>query len=172
MRSDASTYFTIAATAAVMCLLFLPRVNSFIPNWKTNVRTYVRHRPQGSSVQRDMTRLPDGMPVMPKDVVKYSQVPKVGTVFTATTIPSGLLKQHNTKKGTWGIIRVLQGQLEYSIIEPERSTHILDKDNHGVIEPTRLHHVKALSSDLEFVVEFWRLPGTGVVDEKREGLNE
>jgi tellurite resistance-related uncharacterized protein len=40
----------------------------------------------------------------------------------------------------------------------------------GVIEPTKLHSVKALSDDVEFVVEFWRRPGTGVVDEKREGL--
>jgi len=28
-----------------------------------------------------------------------------------------------------------------------------------------------MSDDLEFVVEFWRVPGTGVVDEKREGLD-
>ena len=62
--------------------------------------------------------------------------------------------------------------MEYSIIEPEERTHILDKDKHGVIEPTMLHHVKALTNDLEFVVEFWRVPGTGVVDEKREGLDE
>ncbi|KAL7517851.1 hypothetical protein ACHAWX_002729 [Stephanocyclus meneghinianus] len=168
MRSETSAYLTIAAMAAVISLVILPRVHSFIPYLKTNVRQ--THK--SSSVHICMTRLPNGMPILPKDVVKYSQVPKVGNVFTATTIPSGLLKQHNTKKGTWGIIRVLQGQLEYSIIEPEASTHILDKDNHGVIEPTRLHHVKALTNDLEFVVEFWRVPGTGVVDEKREGLDE
>jgi tellurite resistance-related uncharacterized protein len=62
--------------------------------------------------------------------------------------------------------------LEYTIIEPEKSIHVLDRDNHGVIEPTKLHQVKALTDDLEFVVEFWRLPGTGGVNEKREGLNE
>jgi tellurite resistance-related uncharacterized protein len=90
----------------------------------------------------------------------------------ATTIPSGLLKEHNTKKGTWGLIRVLKGQLEYKIIETDKSTHVLDKDNHGIIEPTKLHQVKALTDDLEFVVEFWRVPGTGMVNEKREGLNE
>ena len=30
--------------------------------------------------------------------------------------------------------------------------------------------VRALSNDVEFVVEFWRFHGTGEVDEKREGL--
>lgn len=108
------------------------------------------------------------MPILPSNVVKYTQVPK--TKFTATTIPSGLLKSHTTKKGTWGVIRVFQGQLEYTIHEPEKSIHVIDKDHAGVIEPTMLHQVRAMSDDLEFVVEFWRVPGTGVVDEKREGL--
>ena len=68
------------------------------------------------------------------------------------------------------MIRVSQGQLEYTIHEPQPSVHVLDKDHLGVIEPTMLHQVKALSEDMEFVVEFWRAPGTGGVDEKREGL--
>ena len=67
--------------------------------------------------------------------------------------------------GTWGVIRVMKGKLQYTIIEPEKSIHVLDKDHHGVI-------VKSLTGDLEFVVEFWRIPGTGVVNEKREGLKE
>ena len=74
--------------------------------------------------------------------------------------------------GTWGVIRVMKGKLQYTIIEPEKSIHVLDKDHHGVIEPTKLHQVKSLTGDLEFVVEFWRIPGTGVVNEKREGLKE
>lgn len=108
------------------------------------------------------------MPTLPSDVVQYTQVPK--GKFTATTIPSGLLKSHNTKKGTWGVIRVFQGQLEYTILEPEKSVHLLDSEHLGIIEPKMLHQVRAASDDVEFVVEFWRVPGTGVVDEKREGL--
>ena len=46
----------------------------------------------------------DGMPILPKEVVKYSQVPKDPKVFTATTTPNGLLNQHNTKDRTWGVI--------------------------------------------------------------------
>ena len=64
-----------------------------------------------------------------------------------------------------------KGQLEYTIVEPHQSVHVLDKDHLGVIEQKMLHQVRALSEDLEFVVEFWRVPGTGVVDEKREGLD-
>eukprot|EP00565_Helicotheca_tamesis_P008715 CAMPEP_0185733884 /NCGR_PEP_ID=MMETSP1171-20130828/20833_1 /TAXON_ID=374046 /ORGANISM="Helicotheca tamensis, Strain CCMP826" /LENGTH=113 /DNA_ID=CAMNT_0028403733 /DNA_START=50 /DNA_END=391 /DNA_ORIENTATION=- len=110
-----------------------------------------------------------GMPTLPDNVVKYSQVPAVGKPpFSATKIPRGLLKDHNTKEGTWGIIDVQKGTLEYTIMEPIQQRFELKAPAKGVIEPTVLHHVKALTDDLEFVVEFYRLPGTGPVDEKRE----
>jgi tellurite resistance-related uncharacterized protein len=118
------------------------------------------------------------MPQLPHNVVKYSQVPnnnheKVEKVFTADTIPKGLLKQHSTKDGTWGVIRVLKGELEYVLEQSEETLEVkfhLTSDFRGVIEPKSLHHVSPLSPDVEFVVEFYRFPGTGPVDEKREGL--
>jgi tellurite resistance-related uncharacterized protein len=113
------------------------------------------------------------MPVLPSTVVQYSQVPspKRGVpYFTAATIPRGLLNDHNTKAGTWGVIRLDHGKLEYTIQEPLPRIFVLEAPARGIIEPTVLHHVKALSDDLRFVVEFYREPGTGPVDEKREGL--
>ena len=49
-------------------------------------------------------------------------------------------------------------------------TFTLDDTVEGVIVPTQLHYVTPLTEDLEFVVEFYRLPGTGPVKEEREGL--
>eukprot|EP00586_Coscinodiscus_wailesii_P007338 CAMPEP_0172492032 /NCGR_PEP_ID=MMETSP1066-20121228/23009_1 /TAXON_ID=671091 /ORGANISM="Coscinodiscus wailesii, Strain CCMP2513" /LENGTH=111 /DNA_ID=CAMNT_0013261401 /DNA_START=311 /DNA_END=646 /DNA_ORIENTATION=+ len=111
------------------------------------------------------------MPKLPADVVKYSQVPKTGA-FTKDKIPKGLLKRHNTKRGTWGVIRVSSGQLEYQINEPSVSRHVLDNTRVGVIEPRVYHQVAPLTDDVAFVVEFYRKPDTGPVDEKREGLVE
>lgn len=117
------------------------------------------------------------MPTLPEGVVQYSQVPKVGTMFTATTIPKGLLKEHSTKAGTWGVIRVKTGQLEYQINEspttiqqpqPQQQTFILTSEIPGIIPPTIRHQVRPLTEDLEFCVDFHRFPGTGPVDEKRE----
>jgi len=115
------------------------------------------------------------MPVLPDGVVKYSQVPREGKTFSATTIPKGLLKEHSTKKGTWGVINVSQGKLEYKITGGRKPEEIpisfeLSPEFHGIIQPQLLHQVKALTKDVEFVVEFLRLPGTGPVDEKREGI--
>jgi tellurite resistance-related uncharacterized protein len=108
------------------------------------------------------------MKELPKDVVKYSQVPAKGGAFTANKIPKGLLREHTTKAGTWGVINVSQGQLRYKINEPAESVHILDVDTKGIIEPTVKHEVAALTDDVEFFVEFYRLPNTGPVDEKRD----
>jgi tellurite resistance-related uncharacterized protein len=109
---------------------------------------------------------------LPAGVVQYSQVPKGDKRFTATTIPRGLLKAHNTKAGTWGVIRVFQGKLRYQINEPVVSAHIITPDTTpgGIIEPTIKHEVAPATEDVEFVVEFHRMPKTGPVDEKREGL--
>ncbi|KAL3902770.1 MAG: hypothetical protein SGILL_010703 [Bacillariaceae sp.] len=113
-----------------------------------------------------------GMQKLPEDVVQYSQVPAKGKFFTADKIPRGLLKDHTTKAGTWGVIRVSEGKLEYTIQEPTQSIHEITPETKpgGIIEPQVKHRVKALTDDLKFVVEFYRKPGTGPVDEKREGL--
>ena len=109
------------------------------------------------------------MKALPSNVVKYSQVPKIGT-FTTNKIPKGLLREHTTKAGTWGVIRILKGKLRYTINEPSPAEYILDKDSRGIIEPQVKHEVAALTDDLEFFVEFYRIPGTGPVVENREGL--
>lgn len=115
-----------------------------------------------------------GMPIIPKDVVKYSQVPKQSAYFTYDNTPVGLRKNHSTKEGTWGKICVNRGSLDYTIIGDgegkQDRTFTLDDTVEGVIVPTQLHYITPLTKDLEFVVEFYRLPGTGPVKEEREGL--
>jgi len=150
----------------------------------------------------------DGMPLLPKNVEKYSQLPKTKTatitttttngksnnkVFTATTIPKGLLNRHNTKVGTWGVLTIFRGSLEYKIAPRENTMRkevdgeddnvayptqfVLDASssssssssrNTGIIEPQRYHKVVPMSDDVEFIIEFYRVPGTGPVEEKRE----
>ena len=125
----------------------------------------------GATTRTASTMEDASMKSLPDGVVKYSQVPK-GKVFTSTTIPRGLLKEHTTKAGTWGVINVTKGQLQYQINEPSKSIHILDSKKHGIIEPQIKHEVSPLSDNVEFIVEFYRYPNTGPVIEKREGLAE
>eukprot|EP00956_Cyclotella_meneghiniana_P010285 scaffold14195_cov65-Cyclotella_meneghiniana.AAC.10 len=63
------------AVATIVCILVLPRATAFLSNIAKK-----RH-----AKSRGMTRLPDGMPIMPEDVLKYSQLPGIDKVFTVSS---------------------------------------------------------------------------------------
>ena len=73
--------------------------------------------------------------------------------FTRSTVPNGLLKDHRTKEGVWGLIQVEVGALEYSIGANE--VYVLTPGKNGVVEPTAPHRVKPLGEVL-FFVEFYK----------------
>jgi tellurite resistance-related uncharacterized protein len=87
---------------------------------------------------------------LPENVVAYKRTAE----FDQTTIPSGLLKNHQTKAGVWGKIVILEGALWYSIEETSEQIR-LDTKTFGVVEPAVLHQVKPLGN-VRFYVEFYR----------------
>ncbi|KFG91373.1 Tellurite resistance-like domain-containing protein [Sphingobium herbicidovorans NBRC 16415] len=91
---------------------------------------------------------------LPDGVTPYKRTP----TFTEKTIPAGLLNDHHTKDGTWGLIHVEEGQLRYIVTDPRRppSTATLTTETPpGVVEPTILHRVEPLG-EVRFHVEFLR----------------
>ena len=91
------------------------------------------------------------MKKLPADVTPTTKTPE----FTELTVPDGLLNNHQTKRGVWGKIVVLEGDLEYTIVEPIVEVVLLNRGNHGVVEPTVLHHVRPLGA-VRFYVQFHR----------------
>lgn len=94
-----------------------------------------------------MTKLPVGLSA-------YKRTP----LFTETTVPAGLLRDHSTKEGTWGLIHVESGCLRYFVTDPDRppSTADLTRESSlGLIEPTILHRVEPVGP-VAFWVEFLR----------------
>jgi len=89
------------------------------------------------------------MKSLPTSVKAYKSTP----LFVNETIPQGLLKNHSTKQGVWGLIQVTQGELEYSI--EDATTHVLSVHKQGVVEPEVLHHIRPLG-DVSFFVEFYK----------------
>lgn len=89
------------------------------------------------------------MKTLPDHVQQYNASP----VFTESTIPAGLLKDHNTKNGVWGLIRINEGELEYTIDDKE--IHVLTPEMQGVIEPEIVHHIKPLGA-VSFFIEFYK----------------
>jgi tellurite resistance-related uncharacterized protein len=61
-------------------------------------------------------------------------------VFDQDTLPAALRARHSTKGGVWGLIRVLEGALELTYLEPERSV-VLTPENPGLVLPEQPHFV-------------------------------
>lgn len=78
---------------------------------------------------------------------------KCTPVFDETTLPAGLRREHRTKAGVWGVIRVLQGRLRYRVLEPASET-ILDPDHPGLVLPDQPHMVEPLGA-IQMQVEFY-----------------
>jgi len=90
------------------------------------------------------------MKSLPDNVVAYKKTPE----FDESSVPKGLLNNHQTKEGVWGKIILLEGKLLYTINEPKEEIY-LDANNSGVVEPTVYHQVKPLGK-VRFYVEFYR----------------
>jgi tellurite resistance-related uncharacterized protein len=93
----------------------------------------------------------------PEGLSVYKRTPN----FDETSIPRGLLADHATKEGVWGLIRVEEGRLLYVVTDPRRDHAELilaPGDKPGVVESTIAHRVEPLGA-VRFHVEFMRLLG-------------
>ena len=90
------------------------------------------------------------MKSLPDNVVAYKRTPE----FDESSIPTGLLNNHQTKEGVWGKIVVVSGKLLYTIQDPFEEI-LLDSYKYGVVEPAVLHQVKPIGH-VDFFVEFYQ----------------
>ena len=79
---------------------------------------------------------------------------KCTPVFNEHTLPAGLRKEHRTKPGVWGVIRVLEGRVRYEVLAPA-SVAILDADHPGLVSPDVPHAVEPLCP-MRMYVEFYK----------------
>lgn len=94
------------------------------------------------------------MPKLPTGAIAYKQTPQ----FTQDTVPKGLLSEHTTKAGTWGMLTIESGTLLYRITEHGyEAEHVLEANRPGVIVAEQPHHI-SIMGDVSFHVEFYRVP--------------
>ena len=84
----------------------------------------------------------------------YKRTPE----FDEHTLPAGLRKEHRTKPGVWGVIRVLEGRVRYHVLDPA-SVVILDADHPGLVLPGVPHSVEPVGPMRMFVEFYNQLPG-------------
>lgn len=73
-------------------------------------------------------------------------------VFDSQTLPAALRREHRTKAGAWGIIRVLEGKL--LLHWPDRPTQQLSAGAPGLIAPQETHWVEPVG-EMRMQVEFY-----------------
>jgi tellurite resistance-related uncharacterized protein len=80
-------------------------------------------------------------------------------VFYETTLPAALRGRHSTKAGTWGMIRVLEGQVRLTYLEP-LSTILLNPNVAGPVAPGQPHFIEPVGP-MRMRVDFYNEPPGG-----------
>jgi tellurite resistance-related uncharacterized protein len=89
---------------------------------------------------------------MEKDRIT-SQPYRTTPVFDETSLPAALRREHRTKAGAWGVIRVLEGEVVYTIIESAEEQR-LTPERPGLILPDQAHFVTPIGP-MRMQVEFY-----------------
>jgi len=74
-------------------------------------------------------------------------------IFDENTLPAALRARHDTKVGVWGLIRVIEGALTLTYVDP-RSEIVLTPDRPGLVLPQQPHFVTPLGP-MKMQVDFY-----------------
>ncbi|MBL0897783.1 MAG: DUF1971 domain-containing protein [Reyranella sp.] len=72
-------------------------------------------------------------------------------VFDETTLPAALRREHRTKAGVWGVIRVIEGTLKLVVADEET---MLTPERPGLVLPEQTHRVEPQGS-MRMQVDFY-----------------
>jgi tellurite resistance-related uncharacterized protein len=75
-------------------------------------------------------------------------------IFDEQSLPDALRNDHRTKEGTWGLLRVLAGEVRLIFVDPPSESRVTP-DNPAIIPPQAAHHVVPLGH-MMMQVEFYR----------------
>jgi len=83
-------------------------------------------------------------------------------VFDEESLPEAIRKDHSTKPGVWGLLRVLEGEVRLIFHEPRREVQVTP-ERPAPIPPEAVHHVEVMGP-MRMQVEFYREPPPGAPD--------
>ena len=77
-------------------------------------------------------------------------------IFDAQTLPGALRREHRTKLGVWGVVRVLEGKLRLVYVEPSGEV-VVEPGRPGLLLPDQPHFVEPIG-DMRMQVDFYDQP--------------
>lgn len=80
-------------------------------------------------------------------------------VFDQDTLPAALRSRHSTKAGVWGVVRVIEGTLRLTYLDPEAHI-VLNCATPGLLLPEQAHFVTPLGL-MKMQVDFYDQPPNG-----------
>lgn len=93
-----------------------------------------------------------------EQLICYKELP----VWTQQMIPQGFKKQHNTKAGTWAKLTVLQGEVNFVMLDESgnvQSEHRFSPEQQPpFIEPQAWHKIVSTSDDVQCQLKFYCTP--------------
>lgn len=78
---------------------------------------------------------------------------KVTAIWDQDTLPAAIRNEHSTKAGTWGLLRVLDGEVD--LVFSAGHTVRVTVGQPGVIPPQDVHHVE-FTGPFRMQVEFYK----------------
>ena len=88
---------------------------------------------------------------IPSGYKQYSETP----IYDMSSVPSGLLKDHDLKPGTFGLLSVIEGSVVYFQSQQPTPLRIVGPSQDLAILPQEKHYIR-LSEDARFKVAFFR----------------
>ena len=76
-------------------------------------------------------------------------------IFDETSLPLALRRDHSTKKGVWGLVRVVEGRLRRD--RAGEPSVVLTPEAPGLVRPGQTHCVEPLGP-VRMLVEFYDAP--------------
>ena len=77
-------------------------------------------------------------------------------IFDAQTLPGALRRDHRTKLGVWGVVRVLEGRLRLVYVETPGEA-VVEPGRPGLLLPDQPHFVEPIG-DMRMQVDFYDQP--------------
>lgn len=77
-------------------------------------------------------------------------------IFDEYSLPQALRREHRTKEGVWGLIRILEGRVRLHIADPAEVIE-LSPAHPGVVNPGQLHRAEPLGP-MRMQIDFYDSP--------------
>jgi len=77
-------------------------------------------------------------------------------IFDEESLPAALRREHRTKPGVWGVVRVHEGELKLSFVDPPKAL-IVSPGSPGLLLPDQPHFVEPVGR-VRMQVDFYDRP--------------